>query len=422
MPSERHDDVGNLFPGFTEHQLPLMLSYLNLFDLKDLLLPVFMRLVSTTMVASGLLLITAMAGPAAAPDQEETKVTAKDKLIIETVLRLENFDLNSSAPAKAAVMRYLRAEPGTDRYFELIERFQPDEITESLIQYSLSHSSETGGVRGAELLFSMKQGERLVEIATANTEAEAQAAVQLIGHAAGKQTINILMPLMQSNDMTVAVRSAALTALGKRLDGQQQLLKLVSSESLADDLKFAAANTLLSSSDQVIATEAAKYLELPATADSKPLPPLSELVKRKGDAQAGLKVFQTAGTCNKCHKVEGKGKEVGPDLSEIGSKLSREAMYVSILDPSAAVSHNFETYSILTVDGLAVTGLLISETDDAVTLRNSEGIDKKIDQEDIEIFKKQQTSLMPQDLQKLLTVDQLVNLVEYTLTLKKAGN
>ena len=97
-------------------------------------------------------------------------------------------------------------------------------------------------------------------------------------------------------------------------------------------------------------------------------------------------------------------------------------MYVSILDPSAAVSHNFETYSVLTLDGLAITGLLISETDEAVTLRNSEGIDKKIAQEDIEIFKKQKTSLMPQDLQKLLTVDQLVDLVEYTLTLKKAAD
>jgi hypothetical protein len=37
----------------------------------------------------------------------------------------------------------------------------------------------------------------------------------------------------------------------------------------------------------------------------------------------------------------------------------------------------------------------------------------------MEIFKKQKTSLMPQDLQKLLTVDQLVDLVEYALTLQK---
>ena len=359
--------------------------------------------------------------PTTMQGEEAGDVTPKDKLIIETVLRLENFNLESSAPAKAAVMRYLRAEEGSDRYFELIERFQPAEITESLVKYSIDHASETGGVRGAELLFAMNKEKSLLAIAASDNEIEAQAAVQLIGHAAGKRTVSILLPLMQSDAVTGAVRSTALKALGKRLDGQQKILKLVTSGNLADDLKFAAANALLGSSNPDIATTAAKHLELPATADSRPLPALPELVKRTGNAEAGRKIFETVGTCNKCHKVRGEGKEVGPDLSEIGSKLSREAMYVSILDPSAAVSHNFETYSILTLDGLAVTGLLISETDDTVTLRNSEGIDKTVDQEDIEIFKKQKTSLMPQDLQKLLTVDQLVDLVEYTLTLKKSG-
>ena len=405
---------------FVEHQLCLVSPQIRSLCSRDQHLATFMRLVSTTVFLPCLFFTLLPA--ASSQGQEPDEITPKDKLIIETVLRLQNFDLESSAPAKAAVMRYLRAEQGSDRYFELIQRFQPAEIAESLAQYSLANSSETGGVRGAELLFAMNKGGSLIATASSDNETKAQAAVQLIGHAAGEQTVSILLPLMQNDGATVAVRSAALKALGKRLAGQQQILKLVTAGDLADDLKFAAANALLGSTNSEIAATAAKYLELPATADSQPLPALSELVQRRGDVKAGLEVFQTAGTCNKCHKVRGKGKEVGPDLSEIGSKLSREAMYVSILDPSAAVSHNFETYSILTLDGLAVTGLLISETDESVTLRNSEGIDKTIEQEEIEIFKKQKTSLMPQDLQKLLTVDQLVNLVEYTLTLRKTGN
>ena len=64
-----------------------------------------------------------------------------------------------------------------------------------------------------------------------------------------------------------------------------------------------------------------------------------------------MEVFNTVGTCSKCHKVSGAGKEVGPDLSEIGDKLSREDIYVAILNPNAAVSHNYETYSLLDVDG-----------------------------------------------------------------------
>jgi len=353
--------------------------------------------------------------------QAEDQLSSKDKLVVETLLRLQNFDLESSASAKAAVLRYLHAKPGTDRYFELIERFKPVEIAEPLTQYSLAHATETGGVRGAELLFAMGRGDSLSARVGSENEAEAVAAVQLIGHAAGKKTVSLLLPVLSDGKASATIRSAAVMALGKRADGQQQLLTLVTTDKLPDDLKFAAANALLSSSNDQVSTEAAKYLELPATADSQPLPPLAELVKRKGDPAAGAQVFRTTGTCSKCHQVRGEGKEVGPDLTEIGSKLSREAMYVSILDPSAAVSHNFETYSILTEDGLAVAGLLISETDQAVTLRNSEGIDKTIDKEVIEIFKKQKTSLMPQDLQKLLTVKQLVDLVEYGLTLRKTG-
>ena len=121
--------------------------------LGDQHLAAFLRLLSTTVVIPCLSFLTLL--PSTLQGQETGDVTSKDKLIIETVLRLQNFDLESSAPAKAAVMRYLRAEQGSERYFELIERFQPAEITDSLVKYSIANASETGGVRGAELLFAM---------------------------------------------------------------------------------------------------------------------------------------------------------------------------------------------------------------------------------------------------------------------------
>ena len=376
-----------------------------------------MRLIFAGILFTSLLTWLPVSGNSLA--EETVELSSKDKLVVETLLRLKSFDLDSSAPAKAAVLRYLRAKPGTDRSFELIERFKPVEIAGQLTKYSLAHPGETGGVRAAELLFAMNRGGSLSAYINSENEREAVSAVELIGHAAGKQTVPLLLPVVSEGKASATVRSTAVKALGKRADGQRELLILVTKGQLADELKFAAANVLLSSTDNKVAAEAAKYLELPATADSQPLPALVELVKRKGDPATGAEVFRTTGTCIKCHKIRGEGKEVGPDLTEIGSKLSREAMYVSILDPSAAISHNFETYSILTEDGLAVSGLLISETDDAVTLRSSDGIDKTIDKDVMEIFKKQKTSLMPQDLQKLLTVDQLVDLVEYALTLQK---
>ena len=360
--------------------------------------------------------------------QTPSAFSPKDKMIVETVLRLNDFDLDSSQPAKAAVLRYLQSYPGTNQYFELIERFKPVAVANDLAKFSLEHAEETGGVRAATLLFAMQQEELLHAIVKGEDQAKAISAVRLIGQAGGKRTLRMLLPLLEnlktkkSSINTIAVKTAAVTALGRRVDGQQKLLALVAQGQVPEELKFAFANVLLSTSDKSVAGEAAKYLSLPATRDNQPLPAVPELVKKIGDATAGAKVFLEAGTCNKCHRVAGVGKEVGPDLSEIGDKLSREAMYVSILDPSAAISHNFEAYSILTDEGEMITGVLINRTDELVTLRTSEGVDRSVRSEQIDSLKKQTKSAMPQDLQKQMTVEQLVDLVEYLMTLKKADS
>jgi len=157
-----------------------------------------------------------------------------------------------------------------------------------------------------------------------------------------------------------------VTALGRNAPGQKRLLKTVEDGKLPADLQFAAANSLFSSADESIRSTAAKHLSLPAGAGGEPLPPVADLVKRSGDAMRGQELFTGVGSCAKCHKVRGEGKDVGPDQSEIGSKLSKEAMYVSILDPSAGVSFNYETWLARTLDGTTLSGILVSQTDDAV--------------------------------------------------------
>ncbi|MEZ6111521.1 MAG: c-type cytochrome [Pirellulaceae bacterium] len=129
----------------------------------------------------------------------------------------------------------------------------------------------------------------------------------------------------------------------------------------------------------------------------------------------------TTATCGKCHKVRDEGKEVGPELSEIGSKLSRDALYVAILDPSAGISHNYETYTVLLDNGTVVTGLMVSETDEAVTIKTAEAILRTFKQDEIEEMIKQKVSLMPSNLQQTMSVQDLVDVVEYLTTLKKAG-
>ena len=219
--------------------------------------------------------------------------------------------------------------------------------------------------------------------------------------------------------MPLVLRSAAVSALGRNAPGQIRLLTIVEQGKLPADTQFAAANALLSSADESIRTRAAKHLSLPAAAGGQPLPPVAGLAQRQGDSARGQTLFAGIGTCAKCHKVRGEGKEVGPDLSEIGSKLSKEAMYVSILDPNAGVSFNYETWLVRTLDGTTLSGVLVSQTDDAVELKTAEAIVHKLNREDIEALQKQPTSLMPAELQKQLQAQDLVDIVEYLTTLKK---
>jgi putative heme-binding domain-containing protein len=94
-------------------------------------------------------------------------------------------------------------------------------------------------------------------------------------------------------------------------------------------------------------------------------------------------------------------------------------MFVSILDPSAGISHNYETYAIVLDSGNILSGILVSRSDEEVVVRNADGIDRVIAVTEIEEIKKTGISLMPADLQKVMTIEELVSVVAYLAELKK---
>jgi putative heme-binding domain-containing protein len=157
---------------------------------------------------------------------------------------------------------------------------------------------------------------------------------------------------------------------------------------------------------------------LPKVRDGGQLPSVAELMRQEGDASRGQTLFSGAATCAKCHVVNGTGKGVGPDLSGVGTKLSRQALYESILAPSAAISHNYETYTALLDDGRSLTGLLISQSPEEVIIRGPDAIDLTIPTAAIEELVKQPVSLMPADLAATLTAQELTDLVAWLETLR----
>ncbi len=246
--------------------------------------------------------------------------------------------------------------------------------------------------------------------------------VPLYGDAPGAQkALALLKNVVQDGNADAELRSAAVGILAESHGGAHWLLQLNAEKRLPDALKPEAARVLRNSAFQDVRNRAVIAFP-PAKLDPKKLPDIARLAKLRGNAEHGKQILaasvKTDLQCLKCHTIHGQGGQIGPDLSQIGQKASRENLLESILYPSKAIADQFVTWNIVTRDGKALSGLVIEDTADHVLLRDANGKDTKIDKKDIEAREKDPKSIMPDNLLAYMTEDDLLDLVEYLLTLK----
>lgn len=133
-------------------------------------------------------------------------------------------------------------------------------------------------------------------------------------------------------------------------------------------------------------------------------------IQVNGDSKSGQLVFDRI--CAACHRFNGRGHEVGPDISDTRNR-SREALLLDILDPNQKLEPKYTAYQALTVDGSLFQGVLLSETPEAVVLQLAEGKQQTIARADIEQFQASGKSLMPEGVEKEVTIQQMADLIEF---------
>ncbi len=138
-----------------------------------------------------------------------------------------------------------------------------------------------------------------------------------------------------------------------------------------------------------------------------------------GDADAGRVIFyeKTQVSCVRCHKVAQTGGEVGPELTKIGTDKARQYLLEAIADPNRAIAKNFETVTILDLDGNVLSGIVKFENDKRVDLMTGEGKIVSVEKENIDQRKSGKSS-MPEDLTKHLSKSELRDLVAFLASLK----
>ncbi len=163
-----------------------------------------------------------------------------------------------------------------------------------------------------------------------------------------------------------------------------------------------------------IAARAKKVLAtgggLPDPNRQKVLEELTALTKQTGEVAAGKEVFKKQ--CAKCHMHSGEGNKIGPDLTGMAVHPKIELL-TQIIDPSRSVEGNYRVYTVATVDGLVLNGLLASETGTTIELFDSEGKKHTVLREDIDELIASPKSLMPEGFEKQVKAKDIVNLLEF---------
>ncbi len=117
------------------------------------------------------------------------------------------------------------------------------------------------------------------------------------------------------------------------------------------------------------------FLKGPTTGGFDPDRFRSQALQGQGKAERGKALFHDLKgvACLKCHAVGGQGGTVGPELSAVGLKYPREELITSVLYPSQRISSGYEPVVLATADGRVVTGILKSETPEAIEIEDADG-------------------------------------------------
>lgn len=219
--------------------------------------------------------------------------------------------------------------------------------------------------------------------------------------------------------MTPATREIALTSLASRVEGQAAIARSIDRDAAIADWMPAEVKRMLSESRN--ADVRAVFQRLMQASQQVPPGELyqsyASLLDGPIDLDQGQAVFQRV--CASCHEPEQGRQRVGPDLLTVVDQ-PREQILLSILDPSREVNPKYARVQVVTTAGEVVSGVVMEESDTTVTMVDSQGKTFVIAREDIDELQTSPKSLMPEELNKEITPEQMRHLIAYVTSRRAA--
>ena len=212
--------------------------------------------------------------------------------------------------------------------------------------------------------------------------------------------------------LSPGLQGVLLTTLLTHPESQPELLTALETGAVpANALNSGQRNQMLKTKDDALRARAEKLFADRVGGDRKAaFEAAKAALALKPAPENGHAVFTR--TCAGCHRLNQEGFAVGPDLFDIRNQ-PKEAILLHIVLPEQEIAPNFTYYECATKDGRAFSGLLSGESAASITLRQAQGVEETVPRGQIASLTASPLSLMPQELEKTMTKQELADLLAY---------
>ncbi len=331
------------------------------------------------------------------------------------LIQLDTTNLVMTPSIQSAIRNSLDVVKGSQEFIDLVGKYKIKDQNKELLNVAVNSKSRDIKAAAVRLLIGSNGANELRSAIESDT-ASAMALVNALGSNEDAPVKDLLQSVLLNEKLHLKVRQRATQMFYNGWSGQERLMALVSNKKLPADLDTTAEKLLLRAWRQDIKQQAmALYNKGAGTRQD--LGTVASLVSLTGNPESGKAVFN--GTCTVCHQVNNNGINFGPDLSEIGAKLSKEALYKAVLQPDEGISFGYEGYVFKLKDGNQLLGYVTSETKDELSVKMMGGSVSRVKKSDLVQKKAYEHSLMPAGLVSSMQQQQVVDLIEYMARLKK---
>jgi len=315
--------------------------------------------------------------------------------------------------------------PSENSVSDLIRRLENDQLEEKKQNYLLTSLAFIAEKNAAEAMFSLTKNSdsRLAEKAmywiSFRQSNEWQAFLDWDKIGVDPIKIKQLTAMkakkgfLLEEKMAINERKNQARTMAKDPIGGQILMEMINANALPEDLMGTVEELIFSNADLGVRVQAGNYFGSKRNGENYAPDYVLQL---QADQIKGKIAFTNY--CVTCHQVNGTGKNIGPDLTQIRIKYDRATLLDAIANPNGGIVFGYDPWLVKMKSGESYYGFVQGETTQNLLLKDLTGKQHILSQSEIESKKQESKSIMPDPAGLGMTAQDLADVSAYLLGLK----